>query len=97
MEFVCSPSLSPPLLPFCLFQLCNAEISAQEPVSFMKDVLPVLKDNCFACHDAKNHKGKFEMTSYEQLLKGGSRGEAVVPGKSEESLLWTLTSGQEEP
>src|SRR6185436_389188 len=31
------------------------------------------------------------------LMQGGTRGEAVTAGKPEESCLWTLTSGQEEP
>lgn len=74
----------------------NAE-ERSEKISFMREVLPILKDNCFACHDAKNHKGKYDMTSFDTFIKGGSRGEAVIAGKPEESFLWTLTSGQEEP
>src|SRR5207237_2677178 len=35
------------------------------PVSFINDVAPILKENCFACHDAKKKKGKLEITSYE--------------------------------
>ena len=66
---------------------------AQGNVSFMKDVAPILKENCFACHDAKKRKGKLDMTTFERLMKGGDRGEAVVAGKPEESFLWTLTSG----
>src|SRR5207244_4326370 len=41
-------------------------------VSFINDVAPILKENCFACHDAKKKKGKLEMTSYETIRKGGS-------------------------
>jgi WD40 repeat protein len=70
---------------------------AQANVSFMKDVAPILKENCFACHDAKKKKGKLDLTTFELLMKGGSRGEAVVPSKPTESFLWTLTAGTEEP
>jgi len=31
-----------------------------------------LKENCFACHDAKKKKGKLEITSYETFRKGGA-------------------------
>lgn len=88
------------LVSACLLLTLENPTIADEPpgtVSFVREVLPVLRDNCFGCHDVKNRKGKYEMTTFAQLVKGGSRGEAVVAGKPEESLLWTLASGQEEP
>ena len=45
----------------------------QAPVSFVKDVAPILKHNCFACHDAKKRKGKFDMSTFESLRKGERR------------------------
>jgi WD40 repeat protein len=65
-------------------------------VSFIRDVAPILKDNCFACHDAKKKAGKYDMTSYEKLLAGGTNGEAVIPGKPEESELYTLMVSEEQ-
>ncbi|MCI0700127.1 MAG: hypothetical protein L0241_03455 [Planctomycetia bacterium] len=56
-----------------------------KPVSFINDVAPILKENCFACHDAKKKSGKFDMTSFEKLLAGGVNGEPIVPGKPEAS------------
>ena len=38
------------------------------PVSFINDVAPILKENCFACHDAKKRKGKFDMTTFEYVI-----------------------------
>jgi hypothetical protein len=60
------------------------------PVSFINDVAPILKENCFACHDAKKKKGKLEITSYDTLRKGGSRDEPIVPGASKKSLIIEL-------
>jgi WD domain, G-beta repeat/Planctomycete cytochrome C len=60
------------------------------PVSFINDVAPILKENCFACHDAKKKKGKFEMTSYENIRKGGTKDDPIVPGKSRESIIIDL-------
>jgi WD40 repeat protein len=59
-------------------------------VSFITDVAPILKENCFACHDSKKKKGKFEMTSYAKFREGGSKDDPVTPGKPEESLLLEL-------
>src|SRR5438067_2264624 len=57
------------------------------PVSFINDVAPILKENCFACHDAKKRKGKFDMTTYENFRKGGDHDDPVAAGKPEESHL----------
>ncbi len=67
-----------------------AALAQAGPVSFINDVAPILKENCFACHDAKKRKGKFEMTSYANFRKGGSKEEPVVPGKPGESLIIQL-------
>lgn len=57
------------------------------PVSFINDVAPILKENCYACHDSKKKKGKFDMTSFETLRKGGTKDDPVTPGKAKESYL----------
>src|SRR5262245_9551654 len=57
------------------------------PISFINDVAPILKENCFACHDAKKRKGKLDMSTYESFRKGGSKEDPITPGKPDESLL----------
>ena len=64
--------------------------SAQKPVSFITDVAPILKENCFACHDAKKRAGKYDMTTFEKLMAGGSEGEPVLAGKHADSELHRL-------
>src|SRR5690242_3195711 len=64
----------------------------EKPVSFINDVAPILKENCFACHDSKKRKGKLDMTTYESLRKGGEKDEPIVPGKPEESLMYQFIS-----
>ncbi|HEY8504650.1 MAG TPA: c-type cytochrome domain-containing protein [Gemmataceae bacterium] len=97
---------------FCLCILCAvlASIAAalillgspataraqNKPVSFIEDVAPVLKENCFACHDAKKRSGKYDMTTFETLLAGGASAEAIVPGKPDESELYYLISAEDE-
>src|SRR5262249_28431553 len=60
------------------------------PLSFINDVAPILKENCFACHDSKKRKGKFDMTTYEGFRKGGDHEDPVVPGKPDESHIIEL-------
>ena len=59
-------------LAYFTFALTPPKASAQpgKPVSFINDVAPILKENCFGCHGAKNPKGKLDMTKYETFRKG---------------------------
>ncbi|HEY2786545.1 MAG TPA: c-type cytochrome domain-containing protein [Fimbriiglobus sp.] len=70
--------------------------AADQPVSFIKDVAPVLKESCFACHDAKKKSGKLDMTTFAKLAAGGSDGEVFVPGKPAESDLHELMVTKED-
>jgi hypothetical protein len=68
----------------------GAQAPAAKPVSFINDVAPVLKENCFACHDSKKRKGKLDMTTYESFRKGGINEDPVEPGKPQESRIISL-------
>src|SRR5262249_51311247 len=76
-------------LAYAFFALTPSKASAQpgKPVSFINDVAPILKENCFGCHGAKNPKGKFDMTRFEKLLAGGTKENVIVHGKPEDSYL----------
>jgi len=80
--------------------LCCAQTSAGQapgkaPVSFINDVAPILKENCFACHDSKKRKGKLDMGTYETFRKGGNREDPIVPGKPDESLIIDLLTAKD--
>jgi hypothetical protein len=70
----------------------NAQPQPGKPVSFINDVAPILKENCFACHDSKRRKGKLDMTTFENFRKGGSREDPIEAGKPEESTLIDLVT-----
>jgi WD40 repeat protein len=60
------------------------------PISFINDVAPIFKENCFACHDAKKRKGKLDMTTYESLRKGGDNDDPIAVGKPDASHIVEL-------
>src|SRR5438105_14935605 len=72
-----------------------AQAPPKAPVSFINDVAPILKENCFACHDAKKRKGKFDMSTYESFRKGGDEEDPVTPGKPDESLMIDLMTSKD--
>jgi hypothetical protein len=72
-----------------------------EPVNFSRDVLPILSENCFACHgpDAKHAKGDLRFDQRASVTKPAESGAvAVVPGKPEASELMkrVLSSDRDE-
>jgi hypothetical protein len=59
-----------------------------QPVSFYKQIRPILKANCQGCHQPAKAKGEFVLTGHGRLLLPGESGRTpVVAGKPEESYL----------
>jgi WD40 repeat protein len=69
------------------------------PVSFIKDVAPILVQSCIACHNAKKTESKYNMTTFAQLAKGGQQGEDVTlePGDPDASYLVELIRPEGKP
>ncbi len=72
-------------------------LDRKEPVTYEKDIEPILVNKCAFCHSGNLKEGKLDMGTYETLLKGGKRGNSLVPGKSAESLLIKLAGRSEKP
>ncbi|MDB6138781.1 MAG: Planctomycete cytochrome, partial [Verrucomicrobiaceae bacterium] len=68
------------------------------PLTFEKDVRPILKVHCFRCHgEAGEMKGKLDVRLTRFLLKGGKEGPEIVPGKSAASHLIELVNKGDMP
>ena len=55
---------------------------------FIKEVKPILENECVRCHGADKTKGKLRLDTREHFLKGGDTDVAVEPGNAEHSLLY---------
>ncbi len=65
-----------------------AEGPSAQPVSFHRQIRPILQAHCQGCHQPAKADGDYVMTQFERLVKGGESGSAaIVPGKPEESRL----------
>jgi mono/diheme cytochrome c family protein len=78
----------------CLWLLlCAPAVRAQEakPVSFRREIAPLLNRRCAACHNEENAKGRYRVDSFARLLKPGESAEKpVVAGRPEQSELFRL-------
>lgn len=74
-----------------------AEIKRDAPVEFEKEVLPILKKHCVACHNSATKEGHLVLETPAAILKGGDSGPAVVAKKSAESLLLQAAAQESEP
>jgi hypothetical protein len=72
-------------------------IAAGRLVSFAKTVAPIFSQRCLACHNARTAKGRLNMESYANLMKGGESGASVVAMKPDESLLQTMIEDHSMP
>ena len=69
-----------------------AKVKHSGPVDFEKEVLPILKNNCLACHNQTKPKGGLVLETPQTILKGGDAGPAIMPKKPAESLLLKAAS-----
>ncbi len=73
-----------------LFLMTSAHLSAAEAdiEFFEKRIRPLLVENCQECHGADKQKGSLRLDHQAGWKKGGDSGPALIPGKTDESLLW---------
>ena len=76
----------------------GAELSDAAKIEFFDSkVFPVLKENCFKCHGAREKlKGNLRLTNRAGLLKGGESGAAIHLLKPEKSLMLAMISWKDE-
>jgi WD40 repeat protein len=73
-----------------------AVIKQKDKVDFEKQVLPILRRNCLACHNVTDAESDLVMETPAALLAGGVDGPAVVAGNGSESLIIKLASRAQE-
>lgn len=82
-------------LPTSLAFAQDTELGANT-VDFLRDIQPILRENCFECHAGTTEEGNLNLGIKSKALKGGDSDAAIVPGKSNKSLLIQLVSGIDE-
>jgi dipeptidyl aminopeptidase/acylaminoacyl peptidase len=72
---------------FCVASTTRGE---EPPVSFTKQIAPILVAKCQACHGTTQAESGYQVTNYNLAIKpGDSETPTVTPGKTDESELLT--------
>jgi hypothetical protein len=59
-----------------------------DPLSFRKDVFPIIEKKCLPCHSSDNlNPSELSLDDYEGMEAGGKNGPAWLAGKPDESNL----------
>ncbi|MCF6310945.1 MAG: hypothetical protein L3J39_00695 [Verrucomicrobiales bacterium] len=59
---------------------------SKDPIIYKDLVNPILQAKCVSCHGEDKSKGKLRLDTFEAVMKGGSEGDNIIPGKPDDSL-----------
>jgi mono/diheme cytochrome c family protein len=68
-------------------------------VDFVKDIEPLLQQNCIKCHGPEKQKGGLRLDAKAAAMKGGKDGAVIVAGQADKSDLYhriTLPAGSDD-
>jgi WD40 repeat protein len=81
----------------CSYPNYSPAVIGQDVSSYVKQVEPIFREKCAACHNHTVRRGGLNLESYETLMNGGQRGPVVVRGKSSDSRLIKMIEGSIQP
>jgi hypothetical protein len=82
-----------PRIAWLVCLICVPAASAAEPVDYLRDIKPVLTKHCYSCHGPQKQKAGLRVDTAAAAIKGGNSGAAILPGKSDKSLLIQALTG----
>ena len=62
--------------------------SASSVTFFAARVAPIFENKCSSCHNAQKRKGKLQLDSFENVMRGGKDGKVIKPGDPKHSELF---------
>jgi WD40 repeat protein len=76
--------------------LARAERDDSQPVSFVRDIAPILVTRCQACHGAKTAESNYRLDTFESLMRAGDfELPPVTAGDLENSEIYRLITSED--
>jgi mono/diheme cytochrome c family protein len=67
------------------------------PVSYFKDIQPIVQQHCAGCHQPSVKQGELSLATYDEFMAGGAKGKVVLPGQPDQSLVIGYLTGTQKP
>ena len=80
-----------------LFVMILCAATADDPVSYARQVAPLLDEHCLACHDDGNETSGLALHDVPAMVKGGRHGAGIVVGRGDDSALVQYMKGVRQP
>ena len=68
-----------------------------QTVTFTDQIRPIMERSCWNCHGEAAQLSNLDLRSREAAIEGGIRGPAIVPGRAEDSRLYRVVAGLDDP
>ncbi len=81
--------LSPlPLLSALCLTASPLMAAAEVPVSFQREIKPILEGRCIECHNSASLLGEVNLQTRDLAMRKRKAGAVITPGQPEKSLLY---------
>jgi len=77
--------------------MTTTDAEAQNPATFTSDIRPIMERSCWSCHGEEFQRSGLDLRTRDDAISGGRSGPAIVPGRADQSLLYRMIAGLEEP
>ena len=77
---------------FLVILICFFSPKIFSQVDYNSDIQPIFNNYCSGCHTGGGISGGQDLSSYSGLMLGGNSGPTVIPGDSQNSILWKRIS-----
>ena len=89
--------------PICVYMffalIFLSSVSYSQKINFKTQIWPIVEKKCLDCHNDQNKhplkkkpKSGLQMDTPEMIMKGGGNGPIIIPGKPQESSMYTLAA-----
>ena len=66
-------------------------------ITFTDHIRPIFERSCWNCHGEASQLSGLDLRSRESAVEGGTRGPALVPGRADDSRLYRVLAGLDDP
>ena len=75
----------------------GAQAQTGAEISFTDHIRPIFERSCWNCHGEASQLSELDLRTREAAVQGGVRGPALVPGRAEDSRLYRMLAGLDDP